>query len=131
MPTTPITSERITGGIRVNAKPVYLPEESDSTEPRYVFAYTITIFNEGTIAARLISRHWVIIDGLGRRQDVNGPGVVGETPRIEPGRSYSYQSFCHLRTPWGTMEGEYQMRRDDGESFDAEIARFYLHSQKE
>jgi len=127
--TTPATSEKLTHGIRVNAKPLYLPDESDPTEPRYVFAYTITIFNEGPIAAQLISRHWIIIDGIGRREEVRGPGVIGETPRIEPGRQFTYQSFCPLRTPWGTMEGTYQMRRDDGDTFDAPIARFYLHSK--
>ncbi len=80
---------------------------------------------------QLVSRHWIIIDAYGRREDVSGPGVVGQTPRLEPGKAFKYQSFCPLRTVWGTMEGEYQMRYDDGETFDVQIARFYLKVPKD
>ena len=123
---TPEMSEQVTQGVRVGASAFYLPQESDPDEDRYAFGYTIVISNEGNRPAKLLSRHWVIIDANGHREEVNGPGVVGETPRLEPGQAFKYQSFCPLRTPWGTMEGTYQMKRDDGSTFDASIGRFYL-----
>ncbi|HSV12952.1 MAG TPA: Co2+/Mg2+ efflux protein ApaG [Tepidisphaeraceae bacterium] len=123
---TPTLSDVTTDGIRVGASAFYLPDQSDPTQQRYVFGYTIVISNEGDAPAQLISRHWVIIDANGHREEVNGPGVVGKTPRLEPGQAFKYQSFCPLKTPWGTMEGEYQTRRDNGETFDARIERFYL-----
>ena len=92
----------------------------------HVFRYTIIIANEGDVPAQLVSRHWIIIDANGHREEVKGPGVVGETPRLEPGKSFKYQSFCQLKTSWGTMEGTYQMKRDDGDTFDVNIQRFYL-----
>jgi ApaG protein len=88
--------------------------------------YRITITNKGSRAARLLARHWVIIDADRRREDVRGPGVVGEFPRLEAGQSYSYMSRCPLRTRWGTMEGSYTFERDDGERFKVRIARFFL-----
>ena len=123
---TPEMSEELTEGIRVGASAFYLPQESDPDERRFAFGYTIVIANEGERPARLLSRHWVIIDAEGRREEVRGPGVVGETPRLEPGQAFKYQSMCPLRTPWGTMEGSYTMRRDDGERFEARVGRFYL-----
>ena len=123
---TPEMSEEVTEGIRVGAAAFYLPQESDLDEDRYAFGYTIVIVNEGDRAAQLLSRHWVIIDADGRRQDVRGPGVVGETPRLEPGQAFKYQSLCPLKTPWGTMEGTYAFRRDDGSRFEARVGRFYL-----
>jgi ApaG protein len=123
-------SDTTTEGIRVRAAASYLPDESDPDERKYVFGYTIVIANVGKAPAQLVSRHWVIIDALGRREEVRGPGVVGQTPRLEPGQAFKYQSFCPLRTVWGTMEGTYQMRRDDGETFDAEVGRFYLRVTK-
>lgn len=123
---TPEMSEVVTEGIRVGAAALYLPQESDPDEDRYAFGYTIVISNEGDSPAQLLARHWLIIDANGRREDVRGPGVVGETPRLEPGQAFKYQSFCPLHTGWGTMEGSYTMRRDDGQTFDANIGRFYL-----
>ncbi len=123
---TPEMSDEVTQGIRVGASAFYLPQESDPDEGRYAFGYTIVIANEGDRPAKLLTRHWVIIDGEGRREDVRGPGVVGETPRLAPGEAFKYQSLCPLRTPWGTMEGGYSMRRDDGETFEARVGRFYL-----
>ena len=123
---TPEMSEAVTEGIRVGAAAFYLPQESDPDEDRYAFGYTIVISNEGDRPAKLINRHWVIIDAEGERNEVRGPGVVGEQPRLEPGQAFKYQSFCPLKTPWGTMEGSYTMQRDDGETFSATIARFYL-----
>ncbi|MCX5660204.1 MAG: Co2+/Mg2+ efflux protein ApaG [Planctomycetota bacterium] len=119
-------SEAVTDGIRVGASAFYLPEESSPDERRYVFGYNIVIVNNGDAPAQLISRHWDIIDAVGRGHVVDGPGVVGETPRLEPGQAFKYQSFCPLKTPWGTMEGTFQMQRDDGTEFDVRIARFYL-----
>ena len=88
--------------------------------------YRITITNEGDEPARLLSRHWIIIDAERRREDVRGPGIVGEFPRLEPGDSHSYMSRCPLVTPWGTMEGTYTFERDSGDRFEARIARFFL-----
>ncbi len=123
---TPEMSEELTQGIRVGASAFYLPQESDPDEDRYAFGYTIVISNEGDSAAQLLERHWVIIDANGKREEVRGPGVVGETPRLEPGQAFKYQSLCPLETRWGTMEGSYTMQRDDGESFEAAVGRFYL-----
>ena len=123
---TPEMSDTETDGVRVGATAYYLPDESDPTDRKYLFGYTIVIANHGDVPVQLLSRHWVIIDGAGRREEVKGPGVVGQTPRLEPGEAFKYQSFCPLHTPWGTMEGTYRMRRDDGSTFDANIGRFYL-----
>lgn len=124
-------SECVTEGIRVIARPVYLPDHSDPDHEnprarRYAFGYTIIIRNEGDSPARLMRRHWVIVDANGERQDVEGVGVIGEQPRLEPGDEFEYTSWAPIHTAWGTMEGEYLMRRDDGSSFNARIGRFYL-----
>lgn len=123
---TPEMSDTTTQGVRVGAAAFYLQDQSDPDERKYLFGYNIVVSNEGDAPVQLLSRHWLIIDGDGRREEVKGPGVVGQTPRLEPGQAFKYQSFCPLKTPWGTMEGTYQMRRDDGTTFDAQIGRFYL-----
>ena len=123
---TPEMSDTTTRGVRVGATAFFLPDQSDPDDRKFLFGYNIVIANYGDVPVQLLRRHWVIIDGLGRREDVEGDGVVGQTPRLEPGQAFKYQSFCPLRTPWGTMEGTYQMRRDDGTTFDARIGRFYL-----
>ncbi len=112
--------------IEVEVESDYIPEQSLPEERRYVFAYTITIRNQGTHAAQLISRRWLITDGDGRHQEVHGPGVVGEQPHLAPGESYRYTSGTVLDTPVGTMQGSYQMLADDGREFDAEIPVFTL-----
>ncbi|WP_461516767.1 Co2+/Mg2+ efflux protein ApaG [Porticoccus sp.] len=104
----------------------YLPRQSDPSQGKHTFAYHIQIVNQGSQAARLLSRHWIITDGNSRVQEVRGPGVVGETPRLEPGETHQYSSSVVLDTEVGTMEGSYQMISDDGESFDAEIPPFLL-----
>ena len=104
----------------------YLPQHSMPSERRYVFAYQVNIANEGDVSARLMTRHWIITDGLGEIEQVQGPGVVGEQPHLEPGQQFQYTSGCVLKTPRGTMHGTYQMVRDDGDGFDAEIAPFVL-----
>jgi len=122
----PKLSDVTTEGIRVGAAAFYIAEQSDPDNHQYVFGYNIVIANTGDRPAQLLSRHWMIIDAHGRREEVRGPGVVGQTPRLEAGKAFKYQSFCPLRTPWGTMEGEYTMKRDDGTTFEAKIGRFYL-----
>ena len=104
----------------------FLPDRSSPRENHFHFAYHITILNTGTERAQLISRHWVITDADGDVQEVQGPGVVGEQPILEPGASFEYTSFCPLKTNVGTMEGTYQMVRANGETFDARIAPFTL-----
>ena len=128
---TPQMSDSITHGVRVGATANYLPDQSEPDQRRHVFGYTIVITNDGDRPVTLVNRHWVIIDAYGRREDVKGPGVVGQTPRLEPGQAFKYQSFCPLRTVWGTMEGAYQMRHDDGATFDVPISRFFLTIPKD
>lgn len=112
--------------ISVNPAVEYLPDQSDESAERYVFAYTITITNTGTIPAQLISRHWVITDSDNKVQEVKGLGVVGEQPLIKPGESYEYTSGSAISTPVGTMKGSYQMVAEDGVKFDAAIPEFVL-----
>jgi ApaG protein len=125
MPAT-ADSETVTEGIRIKAEPHYLLERSIPEDSQYLFRYKITITNEGSEWAKLKSRHWIIIDSDGKREDVYGPGVVGEEPELEPGGTYSYSSFCPLGTNFGTMEGTFSMVRRDGQPFEVRIARFYL-----
>jgi ApaG protein len=119
-------SNASTQGIRVTVSSVYVPGQSSPQSHRYVFAYTVKIANEGTQPAQLKSRHWVITDGNGKVEEVRGPGVVGEQPKLAPGQHFEYTSGCVLTTPRGTMEGTYQMVRNDGSQFDALIAPFAL-----
>ena len=123
---TPEISDTVTEGVRVGATAYFLPDESDPDAKKFLYGYTIVIKNDTDQPVRLVSRSWTIIDANGKREEVRGPGVVGQTPRLEPGESFKYQSYCPLKTPWGTMEGEYDMKRDDGTTFKAKIARFYL-----
>lgn len=112
--------------IEVIPVPRFIPEQSDPDNDRYVFAYTITIRNRGSVAAQLVSRHWIITDGKHRVQEVRGLGVVGQQPLLRPGESYEYTSGSALDTPVGTMKGSYQMVAEDGTHFDAEIPEFVL-----
>jgi len=104
----------------------YVGEQSEPDSDRYVFAYTITISNNGNVAAKLISRHWVITDANGKIQEVSGDGVVGEQPHLQPGEEFRYSSGAVLETPVGAMQGLYRMKADDGVNFDAPIAPFTL-----
>jgi ApaG protein len=119
-------SEAITQGIKIEVFPEYIPEQSEPDENKFTFAYQVIITNESDRWAKLVSRHWIIIDSDGNRDDVEGPGVVGYTPELSPTESFEYTSFCTLSTKWGTMEGTYHFIHENGESFDAEIKRFYL-----
>lgn len=112
--------------IEISAEPAYLEEQSVPSENRYVFAYTITIRNTGTVAARLLSRHWYIVDANGHEREVHGAGVVGEQPHLPPGGDFRYTSGAMLETPVGSMRGSYQMLADDGKHFDAPIPVFTL-----
>jgi ApaG protein len=122
---SPVASA-VTQGIRVSVKSQYVADQSSPRQRRYVFAYTVTILNEGTQPAQLRSRHWVITDGDGRVEEVRGPGVVGQQPYLRPGEHFEYTSGCVLQTPRGQMRGTYQMVRGDGSTFDADIAQFDL-----
>ena len=112
--------------VAVSAVPQYIAEQSDPANDSYVFAYTITIENVGTVPAQLISRHWIITDAAGEVQEVRGLGVVGRQPLLQPGEKFEYTSGCQLETPVGTMRGSYQLTAVDGTQFDAEIREFTL-----
>ena len=119
-------SDTITEGIRVQVRSQYFEPRSEPRQGRYVFTYRVRIVNEGTVPAQLLHRHWVITDANGDREEVRGPGVIGETPRLLPGQAFEYVSGCALSTSFGAMEGSYEMVRDDGSSFQARIAPFSL-----
>ncbi|GMR20453.1 MAG: Co2+/Mg2+ efflux protein ApaG [Gammaproteobacteria bacterium] len=112
--------------INVSVETTYLPQESSPERDRYVFAYTVTISNDGNAPAQLISRHWIITDSNNKVQEVRGDGVIGEQPYLKPGTAFRYTSGTVLETPYGTMEGSYQMVDDDGKEFDAPIPVFGL-----
>jgi ApaG protein len=118
-------SEATTEGVRVQVEARYSAEHSQPGE-RWFFLYTITVANEGDEPVQLVSRHWVITDGTGNVEEVRGLGVVGEQPLLEPGAAFEYTSGCPLATPFGSMEGSYQMVTDAGRRFDAVIAAFEL-----
>ncbi|RTL26150.1 MAG: Co2+/Mg2+ efflux protein ApaG [Rhodocyclaceae bacterium] len=112
--------------IEVTAVSRFIDEQSDLEANRYVFAYHITIRNIGRITAQLVSRHWIIADAEGTVQEVQGAGVIGQQPVLQPGQSFEYTSGCTIATPVGTMKGSYQMVAEDGTPFDAEIPEFTL-----
>lgn len=115
-----------TRAIRVTVVPQYLPDQSEPSKSQFVWAYTVRIENTGDVAVQLHSRHWKITDGLGRLQEVKGPGVVGKTPLLRPGEMFEYTSGTPLSTPSGFMGGTYQMVSESGERFDIEIPTFSL-----
>jgi ApaG protein len=112
--------------ITVTARVAFVPEQSDVGQSRYVFAYTMTITNTGTVPARLVSRHWIITDADNNVQEVKGEGVVGEQPYLRPSESFEYTSGTAIATPVGTMRGTYHMLGEDGVQFDAPIPEFTL-----
>lgn len=112
--------------IQVTVATEYLPDQSDPDNGRHTFAYTITIANTGSVAAQLISRHWLITDASGKEEEVRGLGVVGHQPLLQPGQSFEYTSGCVLETPVGTMRGSYQLTAEDGTQFEAPIPEFLL-----
>ncbi|MEQ1635083.1 MAG: Co2+/Mg2+ efflux protein ApaG [Methylococcales bacterium] len=112
--------------IIIAASPQFIPAQSAPNQGRFMFAYTITITNAGSVPAKLLTRHWLITDANGKVQEVNGDGVVGEHPYLKPGESFRYTSGAMLETPVGVMQGKYMMRSDDGDSFSATIPQFTL-----
>lgn len=115
--------------ISVTTNPI--PKEMTPNDGRNYFEYHITITNVGDTWAKLLTRHWIIIDGDGNSEEVKGDGVVGYFPELSPGSSFSYTSYCPLDTNWGTMEGTYQFTRRDGTLFDVAIPRFVLYNDIE
>ena len=111
---------------RVKIETQYILEQSAPEQNRYVFSYTITISNHGSIPAKLLSRHWIITDANGQVEEVKGEGVVGEQPHLKPGEGFRYTSGTVIKTPVGSMQGTYHMIADDGSKFDATIPAFSL-----
>ena len=118
--------ESITSGVKINITPEYLEDQSDPEENRFVWSYTVHIENTGNKTVQLISRSWIITDSTGRTEHVQGEGVIGEQPVIDPGKSFRYTSAAPLRTSSGFMGGSYEMRTESGETFAAEIPNFSL-----
>jgi ApaG protein len=112
--------------LRVDVQPRFLPDQSAPEQHVWTFAYTVTITNTGEVPAQLISRHWVITNELGEREEVKGLGVVGQQPLLKPGESFEYTSGCRLRTATGSMQGSYFCVAEDGERFEVEIPMFLL-----
>ena len=123
--------QEITRGIRVSVNPTYLEGQSDPSQGHYVWAYQVTIANEGPETVQLLTRHWKITDGRGQLHEVQGPGIVGEQPVLKPGESFEYTSGTPLSTPSGIMAGSYQMQAASGEMFDALVPAFSLDSPHE
>jgi ApaG protein len=119
-------SEALTRGVRVKVHSEYAPDKSEPSKNQWFFLYTVTITNEGPETVQLLTRHWLITDGTGHIEEVKGPGVVGKQPTLKPGENFEYTSGCPLSTPFGVMEGTYQMVAHGGDRFDAKIAPFTL-----
>lgn len=112
--------------VTVVPKAVFVEDQSDPSKNQYVFAYTINIFNTGTVPVQLVSRHWFITDANGKVVEVKGLGVIGQQPWIKPGESFEYTSGTNIETAVGTMRGTYSMLAEDGQAFEAAIAPFTL-----
>jgi ApaG protein len=112
--------------IEIHPMPQYIAEQSDPENDRYIFAYTITIKNVGSVPAQLVSRHWIITDGNNEVQEVRGLGVVGKQPLLQPGESFEYTSWLRLPTPSGTMQGSYFCMTDEALPFEATIGEVTL-----
>ncbi len=112
--------------VSVSTETQYIADQSDEAKDRFVFAYSVTIRNSGTVPVQLISRHWIITDSRNQVQEVRGLGVVGAQPLLKPGEHFEYTSGTALATPVGTMSGSYQMVAEDGTQFDAPIPEFTL-----
>ena len=110
----------------VSVRPQFVPEHSDPDDEKFLFAYTVTIRNTGDVTAQLISRHWIITDANNKIEEVQGLGVVGEQPVLQPGEAFEYTSGCPLATPVGSMRGSYQCVAEDGTRFETPIPEFML-----
>ena len=120
--------EAVTRAIRVRVTPAYIEDRSTPADSYFFWAYTVDIVNEGREPVQLLSRYWRITDAAGRSEEIRGPGVVGQTPVISPGESFTYTSGCPLKTPSGIMSGAYQMTTNGGAGFDIAIPAFSLDS---
>ena len=120
--------EAITRGIRIRVEPQYMEDQSSPDEGHFVWSYEVEISNDSKETVQLKTRAWRITDGWGRTEEVRGPGVVGQTPVIPPGGTFSYTSGCPLKTPQGIMVGSYQMEDEEGQLFDVAIPAFSLDS---
>ena len=118
--------EAVTKNIQIQVEPTYVRDQSDPRQNYYFFSYTVRIKNTSSSAVQLVSRHWIITDGFGQVEEVVGPGVVGQQPRLEPGDQFEYSSFCPLNTPTGSMQGKYTMVDSRGEKFEVNIPMFIL-----
>ena len=114
----------------VTVETEFVPEQSDEQQDRYVFSYTITVHNAGSVPAQLISRHWIITDANDEVQEVRGLGVVGMQPLLQPGEQFEYTSGTVLATPVGTMRGSYQVTAEDGTQFEAAVPEFMLIAKR-
>lgn len=123
-------SVALTRGLRIQTHPVYMSEQSDPDGRQFVFGYRIVITNQSDQTVQIVARHWIIIDAHGNRRDVEGEGVVGQQPTLEPGEAFEYASFCPLPTRWGTMEGSYLVRAESDE-FRAQVQRFFFVSDED
>lgn len=121
-------SDCTTCGIRVQVRPTFLPDRSDPALGRFTWSYRIVITNLGDRRAKLLRRHWKIVDGDGNRHEVEGEGVVGHQPELAPDHRFEYSSFCPLEYAWGTMEGDYTFEDEQGQEFRVQIGRFFLVS---
>ena len=121
-----MSSSDTTYNTQVDVETNFIEEQSDPGQQRYVFSYTITIRNEGSVPAKLLTRHWIITNADGKVQEVEGEGVVGEQPHLKPGDGFRYTSGTVLETPVGSMQGTYHMIADDGVEFEAKIPPFTL-----
>jgi ApaG protein len=119
-------SDTTTDGIEVKVEASFWPERSAPEKGQWAFQYSVRVANTGARTATLRARHWVITDATGRVEEVRGEGVVGKQPRLEPGEHFEYTSWAMLRTPFGSMRGEYVMERSDGTRFEAKIGEFAL-----
>lgn len=120
----------ITDGIKIWVEPDFVQEENTKEGKKNLFSYRVEISNVGTKWAKLLSRYWCIINADGEKEEVKGGGVVGYYPELKPGSSFTYTSYCPLDTDWGTMEGYFEMLREDGTTFNAIIDRFFLVNKK-
>ena len=120
--------EAVTDGVRVRVEPEFVDEQSSPEEGYFFWSYTVEISNDSKLAVELRSRLWQITDADGRREEVRGAGVVGQTPKIEPGETFTYTSGCPLRTSSGIMVGSYQMVDAEGRLFDVAVPAFSLDS---
>ncbi|MEO5668761.1 MAG: Co2+/Mg2+ efflux protein ApaG [Bdellovibrionota bacterium] len=121
---------QVTHNVRVSVFPQFSVEHSNVDMGTFVYLYTITITNESEEILQLLSRHWIITDGLGNEEQVIGEGVVGQKPVLNPGGSFSYTSSCPLKTPSGSMKGRYQLKSSTTEIFDVQIPEFYLRDSR-